>query len=59
MQYFLFGHVVDKDQERFKLRNDIKMLKQMKLELDNAAQPAGTRTNLHYVSVFSCYEDEK
>lgn len=22
--YFLFGHVVDKDQERFKLRNDMK-----------------------------------
>ncbi|MBR4663198.1 MAG: hypothetical protein IKO93_04930, partial [Lentisphaeria bacterium] len=32
---------------------------EMKLELDNAALPAGTRTNLHYVSVFSCYEDEK
>ena len=32
--YFLFGDVVDKDQERFKLRDDIKMLKQMKLELD-------------------------
>ncbi len=32
---------------------------EMKLELNNAAQPAGTTTNLHYVSVFSCYEDEK
>jgi len=32
---------------------------EMKLELDNVALPAGTRTNLHYVSVFSCYEDEK
>lgn len=29
------------------------------LELNNESQPAGTKTNLHYISVFSCYGDEK